>query len=175
MTAIEQSDGRQRLVAARELVSATLMILPMLGLVAFLWVIPSVWTTPLASYFSGEGEVQRRDPGWVIAGVAVVACSLSAAIGLLGLRESWKVNRRWQRGLVGSIAAVLLSVLFGTWGLTQELDAGRAPDVGLAMFATMCSALFGVVVAAVTPRDSLANWQDPDPDPDSDSGAGAGA
>ncbi|WP_427870762.1 hypothetical protein [Leucobacter luti] len=41
------------------------------------------------------------------------------------------------------------------------------------MFATMCSALFGVVVAAVTPRDSLANWQDPDPDPDPGAGAGA--
>ncbi|QZY52365.1 hypothetical protein [Leucobacter tenebrionis] len=153
MFSLEVSDAPQRAVSFREVLSLVLMLVPFAVALGFLAVHPSVWTEDLASFFSSEGELIRSDPGWIIASLAIVSGILSAAIGLLGLRERWKYHRRIQRGLIASVAAALASIMIGTWTLSAALDRGEDPNTGLAMFATICCMLYGVLCAAISPRD----------------------
>lgn len=146
--------GRQLGAArVREALSVGLMVLPLIAVVAFLFVNSAVWATDLAVFFSDGAETVRRDPGWILAVIALAATVACAALGLLGTRDRWKYNRRWQRGLMGSIAATLSTVLFSSWAMTQALLHGSEPEVGLSMFVTMCAMLYGVLCAVVSPRD----------------------
>ena len=78
---------------------------------AFLIVSSAVWATDLAVFFSDGAETVRRDPGWILAVLALAATAACAVLGLLGTRDRWKYNRRWQRGLMGSTAATLSAVV----------------------------------------------------------------
>lgn len=131
------------------------MLLPLVAVLVFLLNNPSVWTSDLAVFFSQDREAARRDPGWILSALALGAAAFCAWLGVLGTQESWKYNRRAQRGLLGSLAAALLSVLFSGWAMTQEITHGGEPAVGLAMFATMCALLYGVVCAVLSPRDHV--------------------
>lgn len=149
---------RLRGLTLRECVSLVLMILP-LGIVgAFVLLRPAVWSSDLAVFFSQDGELLRSDAGRILSALALAAALLCAWIGVLGTRDNWKANRRWQRGALGALAAVLVTLLLSSWKLTQAIGAGEDPEVGLAMFLTMCAILYGVVCAAVTPRDLVEPW-----------------
>ncbi|SJN09862.1 hypothetical protein FM113_07445 [Leucobacter sp. 7(1)] len=100
--------------------------------------------------------------------LARVAAALCAWVGILGTRERWKVNRRWQRGLVGSIGATLVTVLLSAWSLAHALELGAPPNVGLAMFVTLCAMLYGVLCAALSPRDAVYSWDEPEPEGEKD-------
>ncbi len=144
---------RQGAARVREALSLGLMVLPLVAVLAFLLVNSAVWATDLAVFFSNGAETVRRDPGWILAALALAATVACAVLGLLGTRDRWKCNRRWQRGLMGSIAATLSTVLFSSWAMTQALLRGSEPEVGLSMFVTMCAMLYGVLCAVVSPRD----------------------
>lgn len=131
------------------------MVLPLVAVVTFLLVNSAVWATDLAVFFSDGAETVRRDPGWILAVLALTATAACAVLGLLGTRDRWKYNRRWQRGLMGSIAATLSAVLFSSWAMTQTLLHGSEPEVGLSMFVTMCAMLYGVLCAVVSPKDAV--------------------
>ncbi|TQL43551.1 hypothetical protein FB468_1577 [Leucobacter komagatae] len=152
----EVPGGRRRGPArVREALSLGLMLLPLVAVAAFLLVNSGVWVTGLAVFFSDGAETVRRDPGWILAVLALAATLACAVLGLLGTRDRWKYNRRWQRGLMGSIAATLSTVLFSSWTMTQALQHGSEPKVGLSMFVTMCAMLYGVLCAMVSPRDAV--------------------
>lgn len=150
----------QRGVALRERLSLALMFIPLAVALVFLLTNPSVWSTSLAAFFDRRGEVTRLDSGWMLAALTLVAGALCAWVGVLGIRAKWKVNRRWQRGLVGSVAATLVAVLLSTWSMTRALELGAPPNVGLAMFVTICAMLYGVLCAALSPRDASHSWHE---------------
>ncbi|KIP51822.1 hypothetical protein [Leucobacter komagatae] len=158
MRSSEVAESPQRAERFREGLSLALMLAPFVSVLVFLVLNPRAWLTDFAVFFSPDGELIRSDAGWVLAALALLASTVCGAIGLLGTRESWKYNRRWQRGFLGSVAAVLVSVLFGAWSMTQEIERGAAPSVGLAMFFTMCCMLYGVLCATISPRDSVTVW-----------------
>ncbi|GAA1624076.1 hypothetical protein GCM10009805_17590 [Leucobacter chromiireducens subsp. solipictus] len=160
MQSFGASPAPQRGVALRERVSLGLMCVPFAVVFLFLLCTPAVWSTPLAAFFGRDGEVARFDSGWILATLALLAAALCAWVGILGTRERWKVNRRWQRGLVGSIAATLVTVLLSAWSMTRALDSGVPPHVGFAMFGTMCAMLYGVLCAALSPRDLAPAWHE---------------
>ena len=150
----EVPTGRQRGAArVREALSLGLMVLPLIAVVTFLFMNSAVWATDLAVFFSDGAETVRRDPGWILAVLALAATVACTTLGLLGMRDRWKYNRRWQRGLMGAIAATLNTVLFSSWAMTQALLRGSEPEVGFSMFVTMCAMLYGVLCAVVSPRD----------------------
>ncbi|GAA1316548.1 hypothetical protein ACFSWE_15030 [Leucobacter albus] len=147
-----------RAVRVRERISLALMLLPLAGLLAFLMLRPAVWATNLAVFFDGDGNLVRSDAGWMLSVLALAAATLCAWVGAQGLRAQWKVNRRWQRGFLGSIAAVLVTLVVNSWTMTQAIDAGGAPNVGCAILATLAAMLYGVVCAWVSPPDSEDVW-----------------
>lgn len=64
--------GRQLGAArVREALSVGLMVLPLIAVVAFLFVNSAVWATDLAVFFSDGAETVRRDPGWILAVIAL--------------------------------------------------------------------------------------------------------
>ena len=148
----------ERAVLVRERLSLALMLVPLCVVGVFVLMRPNVWATDLAVFFSQENELLRSDTGWMLATVTLVAAATCAWIGVLGTREHWKANRRWQRGFLGSIAATLVAVLLNSWTMTQAIREGGTPDVGLAAFLTVCAMLYGVVCAIVTPRDVTQPW-----------------
>lgn len=152
------SEAPERTVAVREGVSLALMLLPLCAVGAFVLIRPAVWSSDLAVFFSQEDVLLRSDAGWMLATATLAAAVLCAVIGALGTRDHWKVNRRWQRGFLGSIAATLVTVLLNSWTMTQAIRGGDAPNVGLAAFLTICAMLYGVVCALVTPRDVTQPW-----------------
>lgn len=158
MHSLDVSDAPQRAVRFREYLSLVLMLLPFVAVVTFLLVNPRAWSTDFAVFFSQDREVLRSDPGWILSVLALVAATLCAWIGILGTRDRWKYNRRWQRGALGSVAATLAAVLFSSWGMTQAIEGGTNANVSLAMFATMCAMLYGVLCATVSPRDNVDAW-----------------
>lgn len=155
MYSLEISDTPQRAVHFRERISLVLMWLPLVTVGLFLLGAPSIWTTSLTVAFSQDRESFRNDPSWVLAAVALVSAVLCAWVGVLGIRKKWQYNRRLQRGFLGSIAAALATMLLGTWTMTQAMKRGETPEVSMVMFLTMCAMLYGVVCAAITPRDRI--------------------
>lgn len=145
-------------VALRERLSLALMFMPLCVSGLFVVLRPAVWSSDLAVFFSQDNALLRSDFGWTLATVTLMASVLCAWIGALGTRDHWKANRRWQRGFLGSIAATLVAVLLNSWTMTQAIWNGDTPDVGLAAFLTICAMLYGVVCAAVTPRDGTQPW-----------------
>ncbi|MCS3427429.1 hypothetical protein [Leucobacter aridicollis] len=84
----EVPDRRQRGAAReREALSVGLMVLPLIAVVAFLFMNSAVWATDLAVFFSDGAETVRRDPGWILAVLALAATLVCAALGLLGTRD----------------------------------------------------------------------------------------
>lgn len=158
MYSSEVSDTPQKAVRLREGLGLALMLAPLVFVLTFLLHNHSAWQADVAVFFSQDGELIRSDHGWFIAALALVASMLCGIIGVLGTREKWKYSRRWQRGLLGSLAATITSVLFGAWSMTQEIEHGVEPNIGHAMFVTMCAMLYGVLCAVVSPRDSVATW-----------------
>ena len=162
MTWLDMSDAPQRAVRLREIISLVFMLLPIGIVLVFLLLNPSVWTSSLAVLFTQHREVANHNSGWMLATVALVAAALCALVGVLGTREAWTYNRRWQRGLIGSIAATLVAVLLSSWTMTQSIIAGSEPETSWAMFMTMCAMLYGVVCAFISPRDAVAVWDSED-------------
>lgn len=157
-----------RAVRARERVSLILTLVPLAGILVFLLVTPAVWTSRLAVFFDQDRDAIRADPGWLLAGIALIAAVLCAWVGVLGTRDRWQHNRRWQRGVLGSVAATLAAVLLGGWVLSQQLLAGAVPQVSSVMFVTACAMLYGVVCAAVSPRDRIDTWYPEDEEREED-------
>jgi len=163
---LEASDEPEKATLLRERLSLALTVAPFAAVLVFFLANPSVWATDLAVFFSRERDTLRSDAAWVLSALALVSTGLCALVGLLGTRESWKHNRRWQRGILGSLAAVLTTVLVSSWLMTQEIDRGEVPDASLAMFATVCAMLYGVLCAAVSPRDVVTTWYPDTPEGD---------
>lgn len=163
MYSLDVLNAAQRAVHLRELVSLSLMLLPLVFVMLFLLANPGAWSTNFAVFFSQDREVLRNDPGWLLSFLALAAAMLCAWIGVLGRRENWKHNRRWQRGLLGSLAATLATVLFASWAMTQALENEAEAAVSMAMFATICAMLYGVLCATISPRDRVDTWY-PDED-----------
>ncbi|MDI6022409.1 hypothetical protein QBL02_02490 [Leucobacter sp. UT-8R-CII-1-4] len=162
MYSLDISDAPQRATRFREYLSLVLMLLPLVAVATFLSANPRAWSTDFDVFFSQDREMLRSDPGWILSALALVAAILCAGIGVLGTRDSWKYNRRWQRGALGSVAATLTAVLFSSWGMTQAIESGANANVSLAMFATMCAMLYGVLCAAISPRDIVDVWYSED-------------
>lgn len=163
MYSLDVSEAPQRAVHSKELLSLILMLLPFISVLLFILVNPGVWTSNLAVFFSQDREILRSDSGWILSTLALVAALLCAWVGAMGTRESWKYNRRWQRGFLGALAVTLMSVLFSGWSMTTSINDGHEPEASLAMFATMCAPLYGVLCAVISPRDNVYAWYEEDP------------
>ncbi|MGR4010470.1 hypothetical protein [Leucobacter sp. 1207-22] len=159
----ESADSSQRAVRVREALSLALMCVPLVAVLSFLVMNPGALTTDFAVFFSQDRTPLRSDSGWLLSGIALLAATLCAVVGVVGTQQKWQYNRRWQRGILGSLAATTVSVLLNAWSMTQEIELGATPSVGLAMFLTMCAMLYGVLCAAISPSDLIDTWY-PDQD-----------
>lgn len=89
---------------------------------------------------------------FLITNPSVWSTSLAAFLDRRG--EVTRLDSGWM------LAATLVAVLLSTWSMTRALELAAPPNVGLAMFVTICAMLYGVLCAALSPRDASHSWHE---------------
>lgn len=148
---------------SREATSVVLMCGP-LG-VAAISAVMLLPTTPatVSIHVDREGAVDGTAPTWVMLAVAMVVSLAAACLAVAGLRESWRVNRRVQRAVLGSAAAVATVLWISSVALTQRDTVGvdpTAPPIVLGVFGAI---FWGILCLVVTPPDPAPPYAEESP------------
>ncbi|MGK9148325.1 DUF1648 domain-containing protein [Plantibacter flavus] len=135
----------------RETSAVALMGVPLVTTIVSAAVLLPAAPAELAIHFDRSGVVDGTAPTWLLVAISLVLSLGALGLAIVGLRPSWQVNRRVQRGFASGAAAVATALWISTATLAQPGAASTGPTAPPIILAVLGAILWGVLCLVVTP------------------------